>query len=300
MSEISICNKEFQLNSGYKMPAIGLGTETGDFNANVEAIKNAIKLGYKAIDTAAMYKTEEHIGEAIKQSGVKREELFITSKLWSTDLIPERVVPALQKTLKNLGTDYLDLYLIHFPYAFKHPQSTPPEVIKDFDIMSTWHELEKLVKSGKVRSIGVSNFSIKKLDYLLSHCTIKPAVNQVELHPYLSQEGLVEYCKKNEILITGYSPLGRTIEPAPLYDPIILDISKKYHITPSQVILSWAIQRGTSVVPRSNNPKRQLLNLQIVELDSMSLRRINGVNRGMRLFTFDDMWGVEDAFDEKL
>ncbi|KAJ9071352.1 hypothetical protein DSO57_1037808 [Entomophthora muscae] len=240
----------YTLSSGNSIPSVGLGTckmqcyflyykpsyscsptllyltlrtlAGGDFQDVVKIVKNAIDSGYRHIDTGANYKNEEMVGEAIKDSNIPRGEFFITTKLWCTDLLPERVRPALELSLKKLQVEYVDLYLIHWPVAFKSPQTTPPEVIP-VDLSETWKELEALVFEGKIKSIGVSNFTIKKLDKLLETARIKPAVNQVELHPYLTQLDLKNYCDENNILLSAYSPLGRSEVPRIDSDPTVFD-----------------------------------------------------------------------------
>ncbi|KAJ9049503.1 hypothetical protein DSO57_1023740 [Entomophthora muscae] len=266
------------------------------FQEVANIIKNAIDSGYRHIDTAAFYRNEEMVGEAIKTSNIPRGDLFITTKLWCTDLLPERVRPALELSLKKLQVEYVDLYLIHWPVAFKSPQTTPPEVIP-VDLSETWKELEALVFEGKIKSIGVSNFTVKKLDKLLETARIKPAVNQVELHPYLTQLDLKKYCVEKDILLTAYSPLGRSKEPRIDSDPTILQISEKYKKTPAQIMLNWAVQRGTAVVPRSSNLQRQKDNLEQFALDQSDMDSISNLNRDHR-YILNAQWGIQNLFSD--
>lgn len=285
-----------QLSSGFYMPSVGLGTSNGEPQAVVDSIVQALHSGYRHVDTAAFYKNEAMVGEAIRKSGIPREDIFVTTKLWCTDLLPERVRPAFDLSLKTLQLDYIDLYLVHWPIAFKHPQTTPPEVIP-VDLSETWRELEKLVVEGKVKSIGVSNFTVKKLEILLQTCRIKPVVNQVELHPYLTQVELLEYCKSKNITLTAYSPLGRSKEPRIDEDPIIKSISEKYSKTPAQVMLSWAVQRGTAVIPRSTNKLRQAQNLDLFTLDKDDFQDVTGLNRNHR-YILNSQWEIKNLFED--
>ncbi|KAI9297262.1 Aldo/keto reductase YtbE [Neoconidiobolus thromboides FSU 785] len=297
MSQATVSTKTYTLSSGHKMPAIGLGTKKGDDREQtIRIIQDAIESGYRHIDTAAMYETEDMVGEAIRRSGVKREDLFVTSKVWCTDLIKERVLPAFEKSLATLNVDYIDLYLIHWPIAFESPQSSPPKVIENYDFVETWKELEKLVESGKVKSIGVSNFNIEKLERLLKHCKIPPTVNQVELHPYLAQPDLKKFCDENKIILTGYSPLGRSIEPRIDQDKVIVELADKYQVSSAQIILSWAVQRGTAVVPRSANKERQLKNITLVQLDEDDKKKVDDLNKNHRYINPEKMWGVKNVF----
>ncbi|CEJ01897.1 hypothetical protein RMCBS344292_15918 [Rhizopus microsporus] len=254
-----------KLNSGYNFPLIGFGTFGGnDAPEQVyHASKIALKAGYKHFDTAYSYQTEDSLAKAIKESGIPREELFITTKLWQNFHEPQHVGPVFERSLKNLETDYVDLYLMHFPMSWKFT-GYEYEDFKDLEnpevtnvpIIDTWRAMEQLVKSGKARSIGVSNFTIPMLEELLSQCEIPPAVNQVELHPYLPQEDLVEYCKKKNIVLTAYSPLGNPgyrNNMINIFDhPTVLKLAEKYNKTPVQVILNYGINRGYAVIPKYN------------------------------------------------
>lgn len=256
------------LNNGVNMPQFGLGVwkvKEGDEAYN--AVKHAITHGYRAIDTAAAYKNEESVGQAIKDSGVPREELFITTKVWNSDQGYESTLRAFDESLAKLGLDYLDLYLIHWPVAGKY---------KD-----TWKALEKLYADGKVRAIGVCNFHIHHLEDLLTDATVVPAVNQVEFHPQLSQELLRAFCKAQGILFEGWSPLGN----GKLLDNTTIQvIADKYNKSVAQVILRWHIQQGAITIPKSVTPSRIEENADIFdfELTVMDMDTINGLNKNER------------------
>ncbi|KAH6646559.1 NADP-dependent oxidoreductase domain-containing protein [Truncatella angustata] len=245
--------KTYTLASGDKMPAIGLGTWQSPQDATSKAVKAAIDAGYRYIDTAYAYGNESEVGKGVRDAGVPREQLWITTKLdnpWH-----KRVAEGIDASLKNLGMDYVDLYLMHWP------SSTRPDDLKkhydDWNFIDTWRELQKLVGTGKVRNIGVSNFGIKNLEKLLNDpsCKIKPAVNQIELHPNNPSPKLVQYCKDKGIHVTGYSCLGST--NSPLYkDETLLKLAEAKGKTPQQCMLQWGIQRGYDVIPKSVTEER--------------------------------------------
>ncbi|KND00784.1 uncharacterized protein SPPG_03897 [Spizellomyces punctatus DAOM BR117] len=286
----------FTLNTGAKIPAIGLGTWKSEPGQVGEAVKAAIEAGYRHIDGAYAYENEKEIGETLSKlfssKTIKRSDLFYTSKLWNTFHDPKDVEKGLNETLNNLGLEYLDLYLMHWPVAFKPGTS---EVV-DVDYVETWKAMEKLVQTGKVKAIGVSNFDIPHLERLLSSTSIIPAVNQVELHPYLPQPSLLAFTKKHNILLTAYSPLGSGGSPSLLSDSTITEIAKKHAKDPGQVLVGWAVQRGTAVIPKSVNPKRIKSNLDIAVLDNEDLKRIESVTTRKRFVDPKSFWGV-DVFD---
>jgi diketogulonate reductase-like aldo/keto reductase len=283
----------FKLNSGYLIPAVGLGTWQSKPNEVERAVEHALKVGYRHIDAAAIYGNEQEVGRGIKNSGVPREEIFLTSKLWNSNHRPENVEPALDKTLSDLHTSYLDLYLIHWPVHFAHGSNFPRDpktgrVILDTSIKNfagTWAKLEELVAKKKIRSIGVSNFTIPLLDELLTTAKIVPAVNQIEAHPELQQIALVRYHKRKGIELTAYSPLGNNNRGLPrvVDDPVVISIAKKLGKEPAGVLISWSVQRGINVVPKSVTPARITSNLDVFELSPEDFTALNHLERHNRL-----------------
>jgi len=267
------------------MPALGLGTWKSDPGEVYKAVREAIKMGYRHIDCAMIYQNEAEIGQAFsdafKDGDVKREELWITSKLWNNAHIKDDVQPALENTLKDLQLDYLDLYLIHWPVALKPGVGFPSSEddflsLKEVPTAVTWSGMEECNKAGLAKHIGVSNFSIKKIKELLTVCDILPEVIQIELHPFLQQNDMLDYCNEENIILTAYSPLGSTDrppqfkapdEPSLFENPTIVDIANANGVSSAQVLIRWAIQRGTSVIPKSVNPGRMKQNLDAASLE---------------------------------
>lgn len=293
--------KHLKFNNGDLMPAIGLGTWKSKPGEVGQAVKTAIINGYRHIDCAAVYGNESEIGVALaelfKEGVVKREELWITSKLWNDSHQSAYVIDALKKTLQDLQLEYLNLYLIHWPVAFKH--GVQPTSAADFlsldevPIIETWEKMEEAVQLGLTKHIGVSNFSIKKLRDLLSKATIKPEVNQVELHPFLQQNELLQFARENKVLLTGYSPLGsgdraagmkKADEPSLLNNEIITKIAHEKGCTTAQVLIAWQVQRGTAVIPKSTNAERLKQNLESVhfQLNEEEMKTINALDRHYR------------------
>ncbi|KAI9928750.1 hypothetical protein AWENTII_000840 [Aspergillus wentii] len=264
MSNLDYTNKTYTLNTGAKIPAVGLGTWQSGPNEVREAVKNALLKGYRHIDTALAYGNEAEVGQGIKDSGVPRKEIWITTKLDNT--WHHRVTEGINSSLKDLDTSYVDLYLVHWP------SSTDPndksKHLPDWDFIKTWQEMQKLPETGKVKNIGVSNFGIKNLEILLNHPTTKivPAVNQIELHPNNPSPKLVAYNTSKGIHSTGYSCLGST--NSPLYkDPTLLEIAEKKGKTPQQVLLVWGVSKGWSVIPKSVSKSRIDANFEINGLE---------------------------------
>lgn len=260
-----------KLSSGYSIPLVGLGTWKSEPGVVGAAVSSALEAGYRHIDAAAIYGNEHEVGEALSAaiSGgkVKREDLFVTSKLWNSKHRAADVRPALEKTLKDLRLDYLDLYLIHWPITgVPGPELTPP-------VVETWAALEALVDAGLVRSIGVSNFSVKKLGRLLDVARIPPSVLQVEIHPYWRNDALLNFAESKGIHVTAYSPLGspdsshlfkRKKSLDPLRDEVVGEVAAKLGRNAGQVLIRWALQHGTSVIPKSVSPARIAGNLDVL------------------------------------
>jgi alcohol dehydrogenase (NADP+) len=273
------------------IPAIGLGTWKIARDEVGPTIATAIDIGYRHFDCASIYNNEKEIGAAlaaaVESGAVKREEMWVSSKLWSNAHAAKHVRPALERTLKNLQLNHLDLYLIHWPVSFRaditFPKS-PDQFIApgDLPIIETWKAMEKMVKKGLCRHIGVCNFSIAKLSDLHKQATIKPYVNQIELHPYLQQPEMVKYCSENSMRLTAYSPLGSGEVPATRMDkdipsllthPKIKDLATKYNATPAQILIAWGLKRKTIVIPKSIHPKRLLenYNAQNITIDNSDM-----------------------------
>ncbi|MGM5471890.1 aldo/keto reductase [Bacillus pumilus] len=264
-------NDTVTLNNGVEMPWFGLGVfKVEDGNQVVDAVKAAIRNGYRSIDTAAVYKNETGVGKAIKESGVKREDLFITSKVWNTDQGYDKALAAFDASLNRLGLDYLDLYLIHWP-------GPSAETFKD-----TWRALEKLYKDGKVRAIGVSNFYIQHLEELLKDAEVVPAVNQVEFHPKLTLVELRQYAKEKGIQIEAWSPLmqGKLLD-----HDVLKDMAARYNKSVAQVILRWDLQSGVVTIPKSINEERIKQNADIFdfELSKEDMEKIDALNNNERV-----------------
>lgn len=268
-----------KLANGVEMPWFGLGVfKVQEGQEVIDSVKAAIKAGYRSIDTASVYGNEEGVGQAIRESGVAREELFITTKVWNTEQGYDSTLAAFDQSLSKLGLDYADLYLVHWPIRAKY---------KD-----TWRALEKLYADGKVRAIGVSNFQIDHLEDLLADATVKPMVNQVELHPLLNQQELREYCKAQGIQIEAWAPLA---QGHLLDNEVLADIAARHNKTLPQVILRWDLQNGIVTIPKSVKEERIIANADIFdfELSEEEISRINGLNRDQRFGSHPDRFNNE-------
>jgi len=267
-------NGTLELSNGVKMPQLGLGVyKMTDSEQTVEAITYAIETGYRAIDTAAIYENERETGEAIRHSGVPREELFITSKVWNTDQGYDETLRAFETSLKKLGLDYLDLYLTHWPVSEKY--------------VDTYKAIERLYDEKLIRSTGVSNHHVNHLEKILVKANVAPMVNQIELHPYLTQEPLRAFCEENGIAVTSWSPLARG---KLLAEPTLLHIGEQYGKTPAQVIIRWHLQNNLIVIPKSVTPERIKENSEVAnfELSAEEMASINALNRDERTGTNPD------------
>ncbi|EEB14936.1 aldose reductase, putative [Pediculus humanus corporis] len=298
----SLLSPTTTLNNGQQIPIVGLGTWQLHGDEKTEFIKKAIDLGYRHFDTAWLYNSEKVIGDAIRQKiadgTVKREDLFITTKLWCSYAHPDLVVKACRKSLSNLGLDYLDLFLIHWPFVFKSIKEYFPRdlkgnlIITDDDYVTTWKEMEKCVELGLTKSIGVSNFNSVQIERLLESAKIKPVTNQIEAHPYLNQKKLIEFCHNRDIIITSYGPLGGMPSAAKpeskpmLENPIMVKIAREKNKTTAQISLRYLIQCGTIVIPKTSSPKRLLENLSVFDftLTPEEMAEIDSINKNERIY----------------
>ena len=285
---------KFPLGNGSgAIPALGFGTLIPDPIATKNATRAALEAGFRAFDTAERYRTEKEVGEAMQEvfhaGKIKREDVFVATKLWNTNHRPERVKPAFEASLKRLQFDYVDLYLIHTPFAFQpgdeqDPRDANGNVIYDkgVTLLDTWRALEKLVAEGRCKAIGLSDVSLEKVKEIFEAATIKPAVVHVESHPYLPQWELLDYCRKNGMVLQAFAPLGHSSEPNLLADPVITAIANRVGKTPAQVALAWAIQRGTALLTTSKTPSRIKENLDVSSLPEEAMEEIRGITLRMR------------------
>jgi diketogulonate reductase-like aldo/keto reductase len=284
------------LNNGAdEIPALGFGTLIPDPLATKEATRAALEVGFRQFDTAERYRNEEQVGEAMRgvfQEGkVKREEVFICSKLWNTNHRPERVKPAFEASRRRLQLDYVDLYCIHTPFAFtpgdeQDPRDENGKVIYDAatTLTDTWKALESLVNEGRCKAIGLSNVTLGQLKEVFEIARVKPAVLQVESHPYLPEWELLDYCKRNGIAMQAFAALGHGMEPKLLDDPVITRIANRVSKTPAQVLLAWAVQRGTAPLTTSRTARNIKGNFDISTLPDDAIKEISqGINTRVRL-----------------
>lgn len=261
-------NSEIQLDNGVEIPILGLGTYKLNKNDTLKAVETAIKVGYKHIDTASLYGNEKEIGEALKALGVDLNEMFITTKLWNEDQGYDSTLRAFDESLKRLGTDYVDLYLIHWPEPKTRDES--------------WDALVNIYESGRARAIGVSNYTSKHIDDLCKRSPIVPAVNQVEMSPFLYQKDLVDTCSVNRVKIEAYSPLTRGKK---FDDKLINSMSKKYEKSVAQILIRWSIQHDFIVLPKSSNPDRIRENADVFdfEISAGDMMELDALDEGFRI-----------------
>lgn len=288
-----------------QIPLIGLGTFGSDHVSNLDVAQSvitAINLGYEMIDCASVYGNEKEIGAALKANNIDRSKIWLTSKLWNDKHTSSDVRDSFFNTLSNLNTDYLDLYLIHWPFPNYHPpkcdvtsrsENAKPYIHENF--MATWRELEKLHKEGYIRNIGTSNMTIPKMELLLRDCEIKPFANEMELHPYFQQTSFVKYLQSKDIKVIGFCPIGsparperdRTVEDvSELEDSILLDIAKDHKVHPAEICLKWAKENDIIPIPQSTKASHLLSNLKSIQEDPLSeeeLKRLNTIDKDCRL-----------------
>lgn len=312
------------LHTGAKMPAIGLGTFGSDrvsADAIAQAVKGAISTGYRHLDCASVYGNEDRIGATLAevfQNGLRREELWITSKLWNDKHAEGDVIPSCRKSLADLGLDYLDMYLVHWPFPNFHPpgctvesRSTDARPYIHENFMRTWRQMERLVDLGLVRHIGTSNMTIPKLELLLRDARIKPAVNEMELHPHFQQPELFKFVRARGIEPIGYSPIGSPNRPerdrtpedtVDVEDPVLMGIAERLGVHPAVVCIQWAIQRGQTPIPQSANRRNYLANLRGAvspPLTDADMRAIAGIDRNCRLIKGQVfLWRVDQSWED--
>ena len=286
--------KTFPLHHGAgQIPALGFGTLIPDPAVTISATKGALEAGFRHFDCAERYRNEREVGEALQSGlaagGIAREDLFITTKLWNTNHRPERVAPAFEASLDRLRLNYLDLYLIHTPFAFQpgdeqDPRDQDGNVVYDpgVTLLDTWRAMESLVDRGRCRAIGLSDVSLSKLLPIYESARIKPAVVQVEAHPYLPETDLLEFCKEKGIVLLAFAPLGHGARPGPLEDPVVLAIAARVGKTPAQVLLAWAVQRGTALLTTPRTAGRARENFDISALPQDALEEINQIETRQR------------------
>jgi alcohol dehydrogenase (NADP+) len=275
------------------MPALGFGTLIPDATDTRNATRTALEVGFRHFDCAERYRNEEQVGEAIREAiqagSVTREDLFVTTKLWNNNHRPERVQPAFEASRARLQLAYLDLYLIHTPYAFhpgdnQDPRDEHGNATYDVGVslIDTWRAMETLVDGGRCKAIGLSDVSLDQLQEIFRSARIKPAVVQIESHPYLPQTDFLEFCYGNAVVMLAFAPLGHGIKPGVLEDPTIVAIARRVHKTPAQVLLAWAVQRGTAVLTTPKTPGRARENFDISALLPDAMQEINAIQTRQR------------------
>ena len=267
------------------IPAVSFGTLVPNLLATTQATQTALEVGFRHLDCAERYRNEDAVGDAlqavIKAGTIRREEIFVTTKLWNTNHRPERVKPAFEASLQRLRLDYADCYLIHTPFAFKpgdeqDPRDQHGQVIYDrgVTLLETWQALERLVDEGHTKAIGLSDITLPALQEIVATARIKPAVVQVESHPYLPEWELLNFCRQHGIVLLAFAALGHGLKPRVLDDPVITSIARRVHKTPAQVALAWAVERGTAFLTTSTNPAHIQENFGIAALPEDAMREI--------------------------
>jgi diketogulonate reductase-like aldo/keto reductase len=276
------------------IPAVGFGTLIPDPAATEQATRTALEVGFRHLDCAERYRNEEAVGNAMqsafKGGTLRREDIFVTTKLWNTNHRPERVSPAFEASLRRLQLDYADCYLIHTPFAFRpgdeqDPRDEHGRVIYDSGVtlVDTWRALERLVDAGHCKSIGLSDVTLEKLREIVAAARIKPAVVQVESHPYLPEWDLLDFCREHGIVLLAFAALGHGLDPKVVNDPVITTIARRVHKTPAQVALAWAVQRGTAFLTTSTKPRYIQENFEISALPEEAMQEIReGITTNVR------------------
>jgi aldehyde reductase len=286
--------RKILMNNGRSIPALGFGTLIPDLGDTRRATRTALEAGFRQFDCAERYRNEEAVGEALqgvlREGTVGRDDLFIATKLWNNNHRPARVEPAFGASLGKLGLTYLDLYLIHTPFAFQpgdeqDPRDQNGNLLYDHDVtlLDTWRAMESLVDHGKCRAIGLSDITLNELKPLYDAARIKPAVVQVEAHPYLPETELLGFCKEKGIVFLAFAPLGHGMRPGPLEDPVISAIAARVKKTPAQVLLAWAVQRGTALLTTPKSAAQAKENFDISALPEDALDEINQIQTRQRL-----------------
>jgi alcohol dehydrogenase (NADP+) len=277
-----------------QMPALGFGTLIPDAAVTLSATRDALEAGFRHFDCAERYGNEREVGAVLQAGlaagGIAREEIFVTTKLWNTNHRPERVEPAFEASLDRLGLAYLDLYLSHTPFAFQpgddqDPRDQDGNVLYDREttLLDTWRAMESLVERGKCRAIGLSDITLDGLKPIYESARIKPAAVQVESHPYLPETELFEFCKEKSIVLLAFAPLGHGMKPGLMEDPVISAIAARVGKTPAQVLLAWAVQRGTAVLTTPKSAARARENFDIAALPADAFDEINRIETRQRL-----------------
>lgn len=275
------------------MPALGFGTLIPDAVATRNATRVALEVGYRVLDTAERYRTEREVGEGMREAfaggKIRREDVFLITKLWNTNHRPERVRAAFEASLERLGVGYVDLYLMHTPFAFRpgeeqDPRDAAGNVIYDegVTLLETWRAMEELVGDGRCRAIGLSDVGVEQTREVVEAARVRPAVVHVESHPYLPEWELLEYCKANGIVFQAFAALGHSSRPNVLEDPVVTGVAQRVGKTPAQVLLAWAIQRGTALLTTSKNPGRIRKNFEVSAIPEEAVREISEIATRVR------------------